>query len=97
VFEALFGSSSFVTENPVARSMTDVLNALHEKEAIDQERAELAKFYRSVRVRAEKIDNLEGRQRVIKELYEVSEACIRRLGGQSSGPVPTARHRRSRR
>ncbi|EQD48340.1 helicase domain-containing protein, partial [mine drainage metagenome] len=71
VFDALFGDSAFARENPVSRSMTEVLRALHEEEAIDQERAELADFYRSVRTRAEGIDNLEGRQRVIKELYEV--------------------------
>ncbi len=71
VFDALFGDSAFASENPVSRSMAEVLTALHEQEAIDQERAELADFYRSVRTRAENIDNLDGRQRVIKELYEV--------------------------
>ncbi|MCL4433309.1 MAG: DEAD/DEAH box helicase family protein [Actinobacteria bacterium] len=71
VFEALFGDSKFVVENPVSRSMADVLEQLHEEEAIAQERAELAEFYSSVRTRAERIDNLESRQKVIKELYEV--------------------------
>ena len=71
VVEALFGDSKFVVENPVSRSMADVLEQLHEEEAIAQERAELAEFYSSVRTRAERIDNLESRQKVIKELYEV--------------------------
>ncbi len=71
VFEALFGDSKFVVENPVSRSMADVLEQLHEEEAIAQERAELAEFYSSVRTRAERIDNLESRQKVIKELYEI--------------------------
>ena len=71
VFEALFGNSTFVAKNPVSRSMADVLEQLHEEEAIAQERTELAEFYSSVRTRAEGIDNLESRQKVIKELYEV--------------------------
>ena len=71
VFEALFGDSQFTRHNPVSEAMAEVLRALHEDEAIEQERAELADFYRSVRTRAENIDNLEGRQRVVKELYEI--------------------------
>ena len=71
VFEALFGDSEFTRRNPVSESMAEVLHALHEDEAIEHERAELADFYRSVRTRASNIDNLEGRQRVVKELYEV--------------------------
>ena len=71
VFEALFGDSDFTRRNPVSESMAEVLQALHEEEAIEHERAELAGFYRSVRTRASNIDNLEGRQRVVKELYEV--------------------------
>ncbi|MHB1524154.1 MAG: DEAD/DEAH box helicase [Candidatus Dormibacteria bacterium] len=71
VFEALFGDSEFTRRNPVSEAMSEVLLALHEEEAIAKERAELADFYRSVRTRAEKIDNLEGRQKVVKELYEV--------------------------
>ena len=71
VFEALFGDSEFTQRNPVSESMAEVLHALHEEEAIEHERVELADFYRSVRNRAANIDNLEGRQRVVKELYEV--------------------------
>ena len=71
VFEALFGNSEFTQRNPVSESMAEVVSALHEEEAIETERAELSDFYRSVRTRAEGIDNLAGRQRVVKELYEV--------------------------
>ena len=71
VFEALFGDSEFTRLNPVSEAMSEVLRALHEEEAIDKERAELSDFYRSVRTRAEGIDSLEGRQKVVKELYEV--------------------------
>ncbi len=71
VFEALFGDSEFTNKNPVSESMAEVLVALHEQEAIETERVELSGFYRDVRIRAEGIDNLEGRQRMIKQLYEV--------------------------
>ena len=71
VFEALFGDSEFTRRNPVSEAMSAVLLALHEEEAIDKERAELADFYRSVRTRAEGIGSLEGRQKVVKDLYEI--------------------------
>jgi len=71
VFEALFGDGEFITKNPVSEAMTEVLVALHEQEAIETERAELAAFYRSVRTRAEGITSPEARQRMIKQLYEV--------------------------
>ncbi len=70
VFEALFGDATFTRTNPVSVSMADVLRALHEEEAIEQERTELSSFYRSVRTRVEKLDNLAARQKVVKDLYE---------------------------
>jgi predicted helicase len=71
IFEALFGDAEFTRHNPVSESMAEVLRLLHEEEAIERERAELSQFYASVRQRVEKITSLEGRQRVVKELYEV--------------------------
>ncbi len=65
VFDALFGDSEFTKRNPVSEAMAEVLRALHEEEAIESERAELSDFYRSVRTRAEGIDNLAGRQKVL--------------------------------
>ncbi len=71
VFEALFGDSEFTAKNPVSEAMAEVLDTLHEEEAIAAERAELADFYRSVRRRAEGIDSPEARQKIVKELYEI--------------------------
>ena len=70
VFEALFGDATFTRTNPVSVSMADVLSALHEEEAIEQERTELSSFYRSVQTRVEGLDNLAARQKVVKDLYE---------------------------
>jgi predicted helicase len=71
VFEALFGDATFTQSNPVSISMAKVLADLHEEEAIENERKDLASFYDSVRKRVEGLDNLAARQKLIKELYEV--------------------------
>jgi predicted helicase len=66
VFEALFAGSSFVRSNAVSAAMQDTLK---EENLADDSEA-LRKFYDSVRKRAEGVDNAEGRQRVIIELYD---------------------------
>jgi len=69
VFEALFEDYSFVKNNPVSISMQKMLDIL-EDQAIEKDTVTLDKFYRSVRKRAEGIDNAEGKQRIIIELYD---------------------------
>jgi predicted helicase len=69
VFDALFEGYSFVRRNPVSVSMQHMLDLL-EAESTDEEIATLQKFYDSVRKRAAGIDNAEGRQRIILELYD---------------------------
>lgn len=69
VFDALFGSYAFSEHNPVSRTMQTMLDQLDDQ-ALDKEAATLDSFYSSVRSRAEGIDNHEGRQAVITELYE---------------------------
>ena len=69
VFDALFGDYDFARRNPVSLAMEKMLDAL-EDESIGTEAQTLEGFYASVRSRAEGIDNHEGRQRVITELYE---------------------------
>jgi predicted helicase len=69
VFEALFQGYDFTTQNPVARAMQRMLKVLDDQ-GLGVETRKLEDFYRSVRVRAEGIDNHEGRQRVIVELYD---------------------------
>ncbi|GAA4936174.1 DEAD/DEAH box helicase [Streptomonospora halophila] len=69
VFDALFADYAFSTQNPVSLAMEQMLTQL-EDEAIGNEADTLEGFYASVRKRAEGIDNHEGRQRVITELYE---------------------------
>jgi len=69
VFEALFAGSSFVRSNAVSAAMQTMLDTLKEENLADDSEA-LRKFYDSVRKRAEGVDNAEGRQRVIIELYD---------------------------
>jgi predicted helicase len=69
VFDALFAGYDFAATNPVAKSMERMLAVLDEH-ALDTENASLEKFYASVRSRVEGVDNAEGRQRIIVELYD---------------------------
>jgi len=69
VFEALFSDYSFAEHNPVSKSMQAMLDALDEQN-VDTEAATLEKFYDSVRQRAQGIENAEGKQKIITELYE---------------------------
>ena len=69
VFDALFEGYEFIKSNPVSIIMQDMLDILDEK-ALDKEQETLEKFYASVQQRAKGIDNSEGKQRVVIELYE---------------------------
>ena len=69
VFEALFESNDFTAGNPVSKAMSKIVTLLNEK--IDEgDRKSLDKFYESVRMRAEKIDNAESKQKIVVELYD---------------------------
>ncbi|MGM0835889.1 MAG: DEAD/DEAH box helicase [Bacillota bacterium] len=69
VFEALFEDYSFVKNNPVSKAMEEILLKLDD-ENLNKETQSLDKFYESVKLRASKIDNLEGKQKIIIELYD---------------------------
>ena len=69
VFDALFKDYQFVNNNAVSRSMQDMIDVL-ESEGMEMDTAVLDKFYTSVRNNVSNIDNLEGKQTIIKNLYE---------------------------
>jgi predicted helicase len=69
VFDALFANYSFTGQNPVSVAMQSMLETLHDQ-SLEKETEKLGKFYDSVRERASGIDNPEGRQRVVIELYD---------------------------
>lgn len=69
VFDALFEGYAFTQHNAVSKAMQAMLDILHDQ-ALEKETAALQKFYASVRERATGIDNAEGRQRIVIELYD---------------------------
>lgn len=69
VFDALFENYSFVANNPMSQSMQKMLDLL-EEQSFDKDAQILDKFYESVKIRASGIDNAEGKQRIIIELYD---------------------------
>jgi len=69
VFEALFEGYNFTKENPVSRAMQGVLDALDEHN-LEKESVSLQKFYADVKIRASGIDNADGKQRIVVELYD---------------------------
>lgn len=69
IFEALFEGYSFVKSNAVSTAMQNMLDAL-QGESVAEESETLQRFYDSVRKRAEGIDNAEGKQKIIVELYD---------------------------
>ena len=70
VFDALFQDYNFVNNNAVSRSMHRMIEQLEEVGGFQKDTAELEQFYDSVRVNVGNIDNLEGKQTVIRTLYE---------------------------
>ncbi|WP_280562588.1 type ISP restriction/modification enzyme [Chromohalobacter sp. 48-RD10] len=69
VFDALFEGHEFTRSNPVSQGIQKVLDALDEHN-LAKESDSLAKFYESVRRRAQGVQSSEGKQRLISELYD---------------------------
>ena len=69
VFDALFKDYSFASHNPVSLAMQSVLETLQEHH-LDKERDTLESFYASVQMRADGIDNAQGKQKIVVELYD---------------------------
>ena len=69
VFDALFSDYSFAQHNPMSQAMQGVLDVLQEHQ-LDKEADTLQRFYESVKMRAEGIDNATGKQKIIVELYD---------------------------
>ena len=69
VFEALFGGESFVEQNSVSIAMQSIVSRLEDVD-LQRESRDLEKFYESVARRAKEVDTAEGRQNLIRQLYE---------------------------
>ncbi|MEF9927814.1 MAG: type ISP restriction/modification enzyme [Massilia sp.] len=69
VFDALFEDYSFAQHNPMSLAMQAVLDVLQEHR-LDKEVDTLQRFYDSVKMRAQGIDNATGKQKIVVELYD---------------------------
>ena len=69
VFDALFEDYDFSARNPMALALDNLRKDFAEF-GLENETKDLEGFYESVRMRARGIDNSEGRQKVLAELYE---------------------------
>ena len=69
VFEALFENYDFTGSNPVSQAL-DSLQRDFGEFGLENETRDLERFYESVRLRAQGLDNSDARQRVLMELYE---------------------------
>lgn len=69
VFEALFADFSFAQLNPMSKAMQGVLDVL-DQHHVDKEADTLQRFYDSVKMRASGIDNAQGKQKIVVELYD---------------------------
>ena len=69
VFDALFENYDFSARNPMASALDNLQKDFAEF-GLENETRDLEGFYESVRMRARGIDNSEGRQKVLSELYE---------------------------
>jgi predicted helicase len=69
VFEALFEGYSFAANNPVSKALQGVLDVL-DRQHLEKEAEALNKFYASVRMRAQGIDDATAKQKIVVELYD---------------------------
>ncbi len=69
VFDALFANYEFTKLNPVSKTMQRMLDLL-EEQSLDKETGTLTKFYESVKERVDGVDNAQGRQKIVVELYD---------------------------
>ena len=69
VFDALFDNYSFVKNNPVSKSLENILTVLDTQDTADDS-AQLEKFYKSVRERCAIAETAEQKQKIIIELYD---------------------------
>lgn len=69
VFDALFSDYDFVRNNAVSKAMNDIISAF-KVFGFAKEQEKLKPFYDSVKLRASGIDNVQGKQKFIIQLYD---------------------------
>ncbi|MFC5066551.1 DEAD/DEAH box helicase [Flaviflagellibacter deserti] len=69
VFEALFEGYSFALNNPVSKALQSVIEVL-DRQNLEKEAENLNKFYASVKMRAQDIEDATAKQKIVVELYD---------------------------
>ncbi|WP_315092044.1 type ISP restriction/modification enzyme, partial [Aggregatibacter segnis] len=69
VFDALFANDNFTQHNPMSQAMQKVVEVLEQKN-LATETKQLNDFYESIQFRVKNIQSPEGKQKIIKELYD---------------------------
>ncbi|MCI6584352.1 MAG: DEAD/DEAH box helicase family protein [Mobiluncus sp.] len=70
LFDAMFPDSDFTAQNPVSRAMQGILTKLGEWTMFDKEREGLAEFYETMTGKIRSIDNIAGKQEIMRTLYD---------------------------
>lgn len=70
LFDAMFPDQEFTAENPVSRAMQGILDRLATNSVFENEREPLAKFYETMTEKIRAIDNLAGKQEIMRTLYD---------------------------
>ena len=69
VFDALFANDNFTQHNPMSQAMQKVVDIFEQKN-LETETKQLNDFYESIQFRVKNIQSSEGKQKIIKELYD---------------------------
>ena len=70
VFESLFENYSFSQDNAVSQAMEGILSIIESRSLEEDDKKELTALYDYVKRKVSGIDNAEGKQKVIVELYD---------------------------
>ncbi|KGQ63868.1 damage-inducible protein [Gallibacterium anatis 4895] len=70
VFDALFANDNFSAHNPMSMALQETIDKLQGQNIANAETKRLQEFYESIQLRVSNIQSPEGKQRIIKELYE---------------------------
>lgn len=70
LFDAMFPDQDFTAQNPVSQAMQAILDRLATNQVFENEREPLAKFYATMTEKITAIDNLAGKQEIMRTLYD---------------------------
>lgn len=70
LFDAMFPNQDFTAQNPVSQAMQAILDRLATNQVFEKERKPLAKFYATMAEKITSIDNLAGKQEIMRTLYD---------------------------